>query len=189
MRLVAFGCSNTYGHALDNPTTEAWPAILSDLTGHEVINNGVSGASNLEILHNVLTYPFQSTDAVIIMWTIVNRDALFHTNGLQQLGVWQETELIRHWVAVHDEFDLIKRSWLNIHHANLHCASSQLPCYNFAVDYKRLAAHRPKFIDTPLLDANVDVFKFIDRAHDKMHPGAKAHINIANKIRSMINVN
>jgi lysophospholipase L1-like esterase len=185
MRLVTFGCSNTYGVGLDS-RDDAWPSVLGDHLGLEVINNGIPGASNLEILHNILKYDFKHGDIVIAMWTMVNRDYLFPNT---QIGVWQDTELTKKWVAVHDTEDLLMRSWLYIDHANLHLNSKGVLFYNFAVDYGLLKSSKPKHINQKIYNAKVDFHKFIDTAKDGIHPGPKAHKRIANNIKSFINAN
>lgn len=183
MRLVTFGCSNTYGVALENPSLEAWPAILGNELGVEVINNAVPGSSNLEILYNILKFDFKKDDLVIIMWTIVNRDYLFYD---QQIGVWQNTPLVKNWALVHTDTDLIVRSWIYMDHANQYLKNQEIPVYNFAVDFVLLKSQMPKFINQTLLNARVDFHKFIDRAKDSSHPGPKAHARIAKKIKSFI---
>lgn len=175
--IIAFGCSNTYGTSLDNPETESWPYHLN------AVNKGIPGASNLQILWNILNYNFNPDDVVITMWTIVNRDYMFPDT---QLGVWQTTDLAKDWINVQNEYDSIVKSWLYIDYANLYLQSKQIKSYNFAVDYDLLNKHKPKHINTTLLDAKVDRYKFLDRAKDKMHPGPKAHKNISDRIKTFI---
>jgi len=183
-RLISFGCSNTYGDGLDNPDTQAWPSVLSTLLGLENVNNGVRGASNLEILYKLLSYNFQKDDTVVVMWTIVNRDYLFYD---RQIGAWQDKNIVKHWMSVHDDTDLIVRSWFCIDHANQFLKNKGIQVYNFAIDYDLLYSQKPNFIEQTVLNAKVDVYKFIDKATDGMHPGPNAHINIAKEINNFIN--
>jgi lysophospholipase L1-like esterase len=168
MRLVTFGCSNTHGVGLSD-RSKAWPHVVGKELNLEVVNNGIPGASNLEILHAILKYDFKPSDIVVAMWTIVNRDFLFPNT---QVGVWQDTDLTKKWVAVHSTEDLLTRSWLY-----------------FAVDYGLLKSSKPKFINHKIYNAKVDFHKFIDTASDGIHPGPKAHKRIANNIKSVINAN
>jgi hypothetical protein len=184
-RIVAFGCSNTFGTSLPDATA-AWPHVLADLYNCKVDNRGIEGASNLQILWNILQYDFKPGDTVVIMWAIVNRDFFEGTN---QFGVWQDASIVDHWIAVHSEKDMIIRAWLNIHHADLHLKQLNIPHYNFAVDYRLLNKNKLKFINTTLYNARVDLYKFINRASDKSHPGEIAHRNIAKKIKKIINEN
>jgi hypothetical protein len=129
MRLVTFGCSNTHGVGLSD-RSEAWPHVVGKELNLEVVNNGIPGASNLEILHAILKYDFKPSDIVVAMWTIVNRDFLFPNT---QVGVWQDTDLTKKWVAVHSTEDLLTRSWLYIDHANLHLNSKDILFYNLSL--------------------------------------------------------
>lgn len=184
-RIIDFGCSNTYGTALDD-TKQSWPHVLANLYSCDVDNQGIEGASNLQIPWNILQYPFQEGDVVIIMWSIVNRDFL---EGQTQLGVWQNKPVIEQWLAVHSKKDMAIRSWLNIHHAQQYLSNLNIPSYNFAVDHKFLSRYRPPFIGTTLYNANVDFYKFLNKAKDRMHPGPKAHAKIAKKIKEIIDAN
>ena len=98
MRLIAFGCSNTYGQGLpdiwdfenntpvenSDPSKLAWPQILADKLGIECINLGVPGASNKEIWWNAITcttrmnnhksiWHYEKTDIVVINWSFLPR--------------------------------------------------------------------------------------------------------------------
>lgn len=91
-RLVAFGCSHTYGHGLPDcyvpimkgkktvgmqygpvASNLAWPKLLANLKNIECDNRGVPGASNKEILYNILNYNFTSNDCVYVLWTYLAR--------------------------------------------------------------------------------------------------------------------
>ena len=50
--IATFGCSFTYGSFMDKTAT--WPAQLSTLTGKKVLNFGVQGSNNTEIIENAL---------------------------------------------------------------------------------------------------------------------------------------
>jgi hypothetical protein len=79
-RLVAFGCSFTYGDELpgcvsgtNNPSKHAWPQIAADILGLECVNQGISSIGNKHILHEIMTFDFQESDIVIVMWSFFNR--------------------------------------------------------------------------------------------------------------------
>lgn len=84
MRLVAFGCSYTYGSGLEDcftppighgpiPSKFAWPQLVANELNMECINMSSPGASNKEILNTLLNFNFDSSDVVIAMWTFVER--------------------------------------------------------------------------------------------------------------------
>lgn len=83
-RLVAFGCSHTYGTGLpdcwiDNcksgkqPSNYAWPKILADKLGVECVNMAFGGLSNKEIHNRILTADINENDIVVVMWTYNDR--------------------------------------------------------------------------------------------------------------------
>lgn len=91
-RLVAFGCSYTYGHSLEDcfqppnlagplPSKMAWPNTLASHLGIEtVVNNGVCGASNKKIWKSVMDFEFEPEDFVIINWSFIARNIFFDEN-------------------------------------------------------------------------------------------------------------
>ena len=82
MRLVAFGCSNTFGQALPDvwdykknvsiskqgPSKYAWPQVLADKLNLECVNLGTPGASNKEVWFHIVNTEFKKSDIVIILW-------------------------------------------------------------------------------------------------------------------------
>ena len=72
-RLVTFGCSLTYGQALDDRHKESWPAQLGKLLNLPFINQGRAGASAKRIWWEILHFPFRHDDLVCIGWTHKDR--------------------------------------------------------------------------------------------------------------------
>lgn len=54
--LVVNGCSFTYGDGLDDPTTQAWPALLANKLGVPVVNIAMGGTSNDRIYRKTVDY-------------------------------------------------------------------------------------------------------------------------------------
>lgn len=84
MRLVAFGCSFTYGQGLEDcfvpplwpgpiPSKFAWPQLVANEMNMDCINMSRPGSSNKEILNTLLNFKFNSTDVVVIMWSFLER--------------------------------------------------------------------------------------------------------------------
>mgnify|MGYP003309481114 CR=1 FL=1 len=85
-RLIAFGCSHTYGQALPDiwdhkknkeittqgPSKYAWPQILSDKLNLECINLGSPGASNKEVWFHIVNTEFKKSDIVILWFQYYN---------------------------------------------------------------------------------------------------------------------
>jgi hypothetical protein len=88
-RLIAFGCSFTYGHglpdcigpdnsALDKPSKVAWPNILGKLLEYKtVINDSIPGSSNKLIVSKITKFNFKKNDIVFILWTRTARHTVF----------------------------------------------------------------------------------------------------------------
>jgi len=85
-RLIATGCSLTYGHGLPDcvdkyskkdpgpyPSKMAWPSLLADQLGRSCINLSSCGASNKQIWHTLLNFDFEPDDIVIIYWSFIHR--------------------------------------------------------------------------------------------------------------------
>lgn len=137
-RLVAFGCSCTYGEELDN-LNDAWPNVLANLLNIDVINEGKPGSSNLEILYKILNFDFQKDDVVVVMWTYYSREYLFKTPTHQySIGPWcQDINDLTAWTSLHTDHDLIMRSFINIHHANSYLSLLNLKNYHTTVGIRR----------------------------------------------------
>lgn len=118
-RVVAFGCSHTYGHGLsdcikdeflpgEQPSKFAYPNVLANKLGIECVNNSSPGASNLEILLTILEFNFLPEDLVVVMWSHTDRGLLF-TEEKQELKImpW----LLRDDLSTHPRGILF--NWLN----------------------------------------------------------------------------
>ena len=84
MRLIAFGCSFTYGVGLADcftppygaglvPSKFAWPQLVANELNMDCINMSSPGSSNKEILNTLLNFKFEPTDVIIVMWSFINR--------------------------------------------------------------------------------------------------------------------
>jgi len=197
-RLVALGCSYTYGDGFEDcvsstsspPSVFAWPKLVSDQLGIECVNRSKSGIGNIEILHRLLTTELLETDIVVIMWSHFSRDVKFTENG----GVEKydlTSPLMEHWVKLHatpGDHDFNIRSWFNIHHANCYLKSRNIKCVN--TFYPEFAYHdgkirKPAFIDFVLHLTNWKVLDSNSGAHP--HPGKQSQQYVANELIKIIN--
>jgi hypothetical protein len=83
-RLIAFGCSLTFGHGLPDHTDDsrkpskfAWPQILADLLKRKCVNISDLGNSNKEIWHDAVSFDFLESDIVFINWSYIERFCIF----------------------------------------------------------------------------------------------------------------
>lgn len=199
-RLITFGCSVTYGHALPDcfipptdpgpyPSSLAWPSLLSKKLDLKVKNTARCGSSNLEILYKILNFKFSKLDLVVIMWSYPDRDIIFGEKKLfkeqimKPVGQWQNSTLANHWKQAHSLEDLATRSWFYIHHANLYLDSLGVENYNFFVRYRLVKDYKPKYLN---ISGYFKTWPQIDYGLDGLHPGIKTHEYMAEKINTYI---
>lgn len=204
-RLVAFGCSFTYGQGLSDcrignnwseiastPNKLAWPNVLGSMLDITVINKGVPGASNNEILFHILNFDFNDDDIIVIMWSMVNRDLYFLHNKktkkpFRQLGLWSkgESELANTWLKNVDNVDNSIKSWHYMHHANLYLKSKNLNYIHYPAFPDELEKFKPDYIT---LDNYFNSgFKTVDKCINDPHPGINSHIETAKIIYGILN--
>jgi hypothetical protein len=198
-RLIAFGCSFTYGAGLPDcfdqkhqhhgptPSKLGWVQLVADKLNLTAHNMGVPGASNLEILYNVLQFEFKKTDTVIIMWTFPNRDLFFKKYSfkyrVQQLGLWCTDKLSIRWMKSLDEYDQGVKSWINIHHADVVLKQAGVNYLHIPSHPRELIRYRPKFINIDNLD--LDGLIHVDVGLDP-HPGIESNKLTAEKIYNIL---
>lgn len=196
-RLIAFGCSFTYGEALpDNvslrynikPSQYAWPNILANKMGLECVNMGECGASNKKICHNIHHFDFQQNDFIVIMWTTDNRSCVFHNqkkfmrilpgdmtlspDHLLKGHTNRKTKLFYQFFET--DYDSHYDKYCRVNLAKYFLDTKKLPNKHF----KWFPDHDPLWsnVEMPYID-------FInDKALDNLHPGVKAHNAMATEI-------
>lgn len=207
-RLITFGCSFTFGTGLPDckegsatPSNQGWPAILSKKLNLDLVNVSASGASNFEILHNIINFDFQSSDTVIIMWTYFARDLYFRSLFSK---IWPidrlspgstsnsiidnllDTKVIvgRKWIENMNEKTFALKTWAHIHHADLYLTSKGIKYIHFpALPDDLLKYSVPYKINNFYANGIVR----LDVATDNMHPGIKTNEHTANSIYNILN--
>jgi hypothetical protein len=207
-RVVAFGCSFTYGSGLpgcktgnnttkisSKPAKQSWPFELGKLLNVEAVNKGVPGSSNIEILYHILNFDFQPNDFVVVMWSLPNRDMHFISGTkkikpYRQLGVWMSARsgYIAEWLSRVEPVDSIIKSWLYMHHADLYLKSLNLKYIHFPAFPHELSEHRPDFIG-PIDNLYTDGISCIDECKNDRHPGPLSQIETAKTIQRILKDN
>jgi hypothetical protein len=207
-RLVAFGCSYTWGQGLEDcpigsstPSMFAWPTILANTLNLEVVNKGAAGSSNLEILLRILNGDFKQTDIVIVLWTWSHRDLIFTTDYItnswkykkisntcfKRITPWLDENTgstdFKEFLKIHSAHDLAIKSCLHIHHAIMYLDSLGIKHYHFIIE--NLVT--PDFIKLNANHINFDFSNPIDFANDNLHPGIESQNQIAKQIHDSIN--
>ena len=188
MRLVAFGCSNTYGLALPQefiddevPLTSkyAWPAVLSNRLGVECVNKGIPGASNKLISHMISNTPLYSTDIVVVLWSYIDRWCVIENPNYNEhnpalnynIAPWISNKRSKYYYKlIYNETDHRLDTNYRIDYANLYLNNKGIKHYQSSCGS----------IDHPLLlDIKFQELKNIDYAADNQHAGIEAHKAIA----------
>jgi hypothetical protein len=183
-RLIAFGCSNTYGQGLedcyvngshgDSPSKLSWPFLLGELLEKEVVNNGYPSVSNFEILYRILNFDFQKNDVVVILWTFYFRDLIFKdAKNYERIGTWNKSKIFNDWAMTHSNIDLKIRSLFHMNHAELYLNSLDIKNFSFVID-PELVQDIPEYLNIKNLKLNVNLIQ-VDNALDEYHLGPISH--------------
>jgi len=196
-RLISFGCSFAVGLGLPDihppeksdwreldPSQYAWPNLLGQKLNREVVNCGVAGSGNQEILSRILSFDFQSDDLCVVLWSAFSRhDMVMFDDGLDNPDR-MPTESFLQSVDIEDPVWINNnriKNWLTIHHASLYlqCNNIQhkmmLGIIDIVNDFPQPNITIPNLID--------DVYPkdwVIDQALDREgpsipHPGLESH--------------
>lgn len=195
-RLFAFGCSFTVGQGLPDVhpnvthSSLAWPAVLGEMLGYEVVNKGVPGAGNAEIASYIFNTDFNDDDLCVILWSHFTRyDHFVYKDDLTGSNQWQRNEyaamLARNpideaWWKEHNRV----KNWLAIHHTSLYLQSKNIKFVQMLgiVDYD---TYPMIGLEIPnLIDEHQPIDFIIDRALDAEdnppgHPGTGSQRLIA----------
>lgn len=196
-RLVAFGCSHTFGYALPDtiqdpskPSELAWPSILSKDLGLELVNKGLTGISNHRILFEILNSELHESDLVIIFWTNMHRSVIFNNKcDMVDIGSWKSDDTTRSYFELHSNMDLAVSTLLDIHHAELFCNRNGITTKHFllmdrltAID---IAKRKCKWADTHFEYIDLTKFKR-DLATDNLHCGVETHQELSNYVKQVL---
>jgi hypothetical protein len=213
-RLITFGDSFTYGHGLEDchipakkvflgskeqdapgpsPSKYAWPQLLGDLLGLEVINKSVPGNSNLQVLRDILSFDgFEPLDLVIVGWSFKERDTIFNKNLLGQesetrISPWHKsTKILKQYLNVHNGHDMAVRMGLHIHHAECYLKTCGVEQLHFCAFHHAWYNDLAVFIRQPDYFTEEPILIHTDKALDGSHPGPVTHIRGAKKLYDIL---
>jgi hypothetical protein len=184
-RLITFGCSFTYGQGLPDclnfksPSKMGWPSMLAEKLNKEIINISSPGASNLEILYNILNFNFHQSDTVVVMWTRPLRDLKFKSRLFDNKSFTPYKILMnkpwykKQWVPDGDLRDYIIKSWIYMNHADLLFKSNNVNYLHYPAFPKEIEEHKPNFIKISNLSLSGIIHA--DKALDDSHPGLESN--------------
>jgi hypothetical protein len=198
-RLVAFGCSNTYGEGLDDcwvnndagptPSKFAWPQVLANDLNLECVNLSVPGTSNKQICNDILNTDFKLTDIVVIMWTFFSRTCFFQDQERSKRITVQD--------ITNKNFDRSIQKYNNTYYKTFYTqTNSNIESYMYInliqlmLKEKEISNYHVRcnqtqgkliFDDSPPDWSQTDIHDitndniYYDKALDGMHPGLKSH--------------
>lgn len=208
-RLIAFGCSNTYGEGLPDcwinnnagptPSMFAWPQLTADALNLECVNLSIPGNSNKKICYDILNTEFKQTDTVVVLWTYTSRTCLFCDDGsykriLVQDATRKEFSSSRRRLASRYYRDFFTDTnsiidfYMFLNLVEQFLSKQNIKNYHFTCDEslkKRLLKKNntliPKWNQVNLnFDANLCQY---DRALDNLHPGLGSHQKMSENIK------
>lgn len=205
-RLIAFGCSYTYGEGLpdcwvndergSNPSKFAWPQILSNKLNIECVNLAEAGCSNKYITDRVLEIEFQKDDIVVFLWTHYGRFCFFQDDGSTKRLLLSSTRnkktnikikryTIQYYRDYYTQKDSLKDTCIRINFIKNYLDSKKIKNYHSVFDNydlnetKMLHWNNVKFLDIE--------FQSIDLAVDQIHPGIRSQALFADDIYKELN--
>lgn len=203
-RLVVFGCSYTYGVGLEDcqdtiidgikipcptPSKLGWPALVANKLDLDLVNMAWPGASNIEILYNILKFDFNIDDIVVIMWSHYARDLVF--DGFisiplmrSRLAPWSSHEFTRKWIDQMTEEDFSVKTLIYMHHVCLFLNSKGVKYIHYPAAPDDLDVYPVPHLKIENLYK--DGIVWVDKATDNGHPGPKSNTIVANNIYDIL---
>lgn len=209
-RIVAFGCSYVAGDAMPDvwalderkklkkikpgPSLLTFPNLLATELDLELVNKGIPGASNKQIVETIEDFEFDKNDIVILHWSFANR-SLFTTldnNKIQILPSFSRGVLGKKYYDLHNDIDMLNDTRIFVNYANYRLKFLGVKnIINFAPILSDVASR--KTVKTNIYDFKVDtknlvhyqnqqLFPGADWALDNSHPGPKTHKRFAEYI-------
>lgn len=193
-KIICYGCSNTFGLELDGVDVFGPPSknCFASLIG--ALNLGIPGASNKQIMLNILQRDFESTDKVVIQWTYPkSRTLLVDDKGVQhqvfadyQYNNWTKMSLsdrqaIKHWQKYNiyrSDLDAMIEEYSFVKIADLHikrCGGKILHMHTDEIMWTKFnESHLPRNLLTPMYDISKIMFIEGDQCPNG-HPGHRGH--------------
>ena len=193
-RLVAFGCSLTYGHGLpdcfskDNksdpgprPSVYAWPQILADLLDLDCVNLSDYGSSNKKICYEILNSQIDNRDLVFVNWSHVFRYCIIKADRIVNLGPWSSDKEGKSYLKLMDSNDLLIDSNLRLRLAHLYLENLQIK--HFMLNSDKLNFTIDSDLANIVLGPSIyDYRDCLPKAADNQHPGEQAHRRFAEEV-------
>lgn len=159
-RLIALGCSHTYGHGLkdcfvpphgydENPSVYAWPSQLARLLDIDfVFNLALPGGSNKYIAHSALNFKFEPNDLVVALWTYGDRTGIFHSdNDYRVIAHWDDNKYSRKFIkSYYSNYDIEFQNSVYINYIKLYLQNKNITYYYDFLENNQIETDR-YFVD------------------------------------------
>jgi hypothetical protein len=192
-RLVAFGCSITFGHGLkdcysgkrkigpgDQPSKYAWPSVLADILGLECVNLSSPGSSNKRIAHTLCSTELTDTDLVIVNWSYANRYCVITENEIIDLGFFKGRDKInKSFKNLANANDLMLDSIMRLDYVKLLLDKNKITNFHTLSTKKDFKNYENENMLTSSIE---NIRKIFPKALDNSHPGEEAHLQFAQEI-------
>ena len=198
MRVIAFGCSYTYGHGLPDcvtpptgpgmsPSNYAWPSIVAKELNAKCINKSSPGSSNKKIWHNIVNFKFKKDDIIFIMWTTPDRSCTLNKFSDIDIGIWKDSSRF-YYENYYSHYDALMMSKLFVSNANFLLNNKGLTVYNLTTTKQSSIFKLDKIINhLPVYIGNLK--RQFPLALDNSHPGLECHNETAKQIIKKIDHN
>jgi|SRR5210317_751865 hypothetical protein len=195
MRLVAFGCSLTFGHylpdigkSIDKPSKLAWPSVLGNMLSVDSVENmGSPGSSNKRILDTILKFDFRSNDIVFILWSHLERYCII-SNEVRYMHITPHKPMNKeskaYYKHIYNEYDHSIDFYTRANYADLLLKSKQIKVHHLTA--KPLSFQPPKWNNVEPLKTSMEItrrsYKDKDFGLDGHHPGVNTNKQFAKLI-------
>jgi lysophospholipase L1-like esterase len=192
-RLVAFGCSLTYGHGLpdclekDNtpglyPSKYAWPQLLADRLNKECVNEALSGSSNKRVWHRIVNFDYKDSDTVIILWTSPDRYGIVKSQKeIFDIGPWMADNnkiANAYYSKIHNEYNSKLETALYIHHSDLFLKKQGINPIHLILSKNQSDCFCVKNLEIDFISLFITDAKYMDDVEEPKltgHPGTLGH--------------
>ena len=199
-RLIAFGCSMTYGAALPDcwpqpapPSKFAWPELIATAMSRECVNKSSPGASNKRIWHNIINFEFQETDLVFILWSMPDRASIVKSKEeVLDIGPWMtdQSTIAKHYYSnIHHNYNSKLETALYINHSNLILNQQNVQVYNLILEKQDATCFKLSNMLTDHIPLYIgDYERRYPRALDNAHIGIEGTTAFAKDILKFLNI-
>lgn len=154
-RLIASGCSYTYGHglsdcdygginteddsAIHSSSSHAWPQLVARELGMECVNLARPGQGNKYICHSILNYPIKPGDIVVPSWSFFSRTCMITDCGIVlPMGNWMVPDPEHHsGYETHSPEVVMSQAYYEYLYTENNCTFENLAYINLLDNYAK----------------------------------------------------